>query len=431
MKALLSQDLSKPNCFHFTMTHALSKDSNTVQVLRIGTSIFFGEMKDENTFIFEQKQWKDVPTCLSHELHVSIRNNEIVVEPVLMILTDSRVGSANFTSYESFYLEMLEYGNSIGAVTYILPLTDYHLYKESKGFIHIGGEWKEEFVPLPTTVYNRVHNRKIDASQGMDLLRKDFQEKEIAFFNHQYVSKWEVHKVLSTEPSFRAYLPKTEYAQYECIYDFLHEKVSFFLKPAWGSLGKGIHYVEFNQNLSHWLITDGNKVQRYHSIQEACTYLDKLVAKSPHILQQKVSLVTYDDRPVDFRIHLIASTTSEFEVTSIIARVSAKNKIVSNLSQGGELGKSLNVLKSLFDSEKAKTIYSLMKELSIEMASLLSYELDGSYREFGIDMGVDVNGKPWLIECNIKPSKQQDIATGIRASTKAIWKSLFEREKLI
>lgn len=427
MKALLSKDPSKPNCFHFTMTHALSKETNTVQVLRIGTSIYPGEMMNENTFIFEHKDWIEIPTCLSHDLHVSIQSNEIVVDPVLMILTDCKVGSTNFKAYESFYLEMMEYGNSLGAVTYILSLTDYQLFKQSKGFVYQDDEWQEDYIPYPTSVYNRVHNRKIDFSQGMDQLRKEFHEKGIAFFNHQYVSKWEVHEVLLSEPSFRAYLPKTEYAQYECIYDFLHEKVSFFLKPIWGSLGKGIYYVEFDHKLSKWIFTDGKKKQSFTSIRDACTYIERIAAKSPHIIQQKIALVTYDERPVDFRINLISSAPSEFDVTSIIARVSAKDKLVSNLSQGGELGKPLNVLKSLFDSGTAKAIQSLMKELSIEMASLLSHELDGSYREFGIDMGVDLDGKPWLIECNIKPSKQQEIATGVRASTKAIWKSLFER----
>ena len=62
-----------------------------------------------------------------------------------------------------------------------------------------------------------------------------------------------------------------------------------------------------------------------------------------------------------------------------------------------------------------------MKELAVEIASLISRNSEGLTGELGIDIGIDTEGNPWLIEVNSKPSKnfeEQEIK--IRPSAKAI-----------
>jgi len=81
----------------------------------------------------------------------------------------------------------------------------------------------------------------------------------------------------------------------------------------------------------------------------------------------------------------------------------------------------LNALAACMSKTRALEVLALMKELSIETASIISQLSPGITGELGIDIGVDLDGKLWLIEVNSKPSKSfEDGQVKIRPSAKAI-----------
>ncbi|MDP4172180.1 MAG: YheC/YheD family protein, partial [Bacillota bacterium] len=78
-------------------------------------------------------------------------------------------------------------------------------------------------------------------------------------------------------------------------------------------------------------------------------------------------------------------------------------------------------LSSSFNKETAMEIIALMKELSVETASILSSKATGLIGELGVDIGIDSTGKLWIIEVNSKPSKNfEDSGQKIRPSAKSI-----------
>ena len=81
------------------------------------------------------------------------------------------------------------------------------------------------------------------------------------------------------------------------------------------------------------------------------------------------------------------------------------------------------VLIENFDVKQIPHIKKLMKELALEVAAIIDGNDDGIFAELGIDLALDENGKPMIIEVNTKPSKNQEqdqFSTKIRPSAKAI-----------
>ena len=83
--------------------------------------------------------------------------------------------------------------------------------------------------------------------------------------------------------------------------------------------------------------------------------------------------------------------------------------------------KPLLALTTCFNQETSLQLLSVMRDLSIEAADIVSRNTNGVTGELGIDIGVDDTGRPWIIEVNSKPSKNfEDTLTKIRPSAKAI-----------
>ncbi len=83
--------------------------------------------------------------------------------------------------------------------------------------------------------------------------------------------------------------------------------------------------------------------------------------------------------------------------------------------------KPIYVLSSLSDRQTAIQQLALMKELAVETSSIIGKRANGLVGELGIDIGIDENGKLWIIEANMKPSKNfEEHDKKIRPSAKAL-----------
>lgn len=83
--------------------------------------------------------------------------------------------------------------------------------------------------------------------------------------------------------------------------------------------------------------------------------------------------------------------------------------------------KPLHILSIFSNRETAIQQLKLMKELAIEACSLVTQMSDGIIGELGVDIGVDEEGKLWIIEINSKPSKNFEAESNkIRPSAKAL-----------
>ncbi|WP_199426292.1 YheC/YheD family endospore coat-associated protein [Thermaerobacillus caldiproteolyticus] len=345
---------------------------------------------------------------------------------VIAVLTEifHTESGVHFGSIHEFCQELAYYSQKQQVMLYVTSLPMY-LENDRQGYCWIDGKWQQISVPRAHVIYNRIHSRKTEHSCLFEQLVKKVKDEHIPMFNHRFLHKWEVHQLLSNYHYLQPYLPKTELLTTKTILDdFLEQFPVAFIKPIHGSQGRNIFRIEKTETdfrLDYSTFTK-DMVQQYSSTCSLFFSLKERI-KYPVIIQQGLSLKTVQRRPVDFRLLCHRIHGSQWQVTSAIARIAQEGQFVANIARGGDIVPLSSLLRQFYDKKTASLQKNFLKELALEVANALANEADGLYGEFGIDLALDHDGKPWIIEVNTKPSKQADTSTAtqaIRPSAKAI-----------
>ncbi|RXI99871.1 YheC/YheD family protein [Anaerobacillus alkaliphilus] len=350
--------------------------------------------------------------------------NILKIGPIITCITNQMYHEdTKFGSMTSFFEELARFAKRHHILFYIKPLLKKN--EPTCGFSFQNEQWEQYVFPDPDAVYNRIGSRSFEASD----IYKDFiaslQENQIHFFNHCFLDKWEIHEALSSFPEMAPYLPKTTlFSDYDTFTELLTIYPFIFVKPVNGSQGRQILKIEKVEDkyLVFYSSISQENSTTFHSSYLLFKRLKERLTKKTFIVQQGIDLIKYEeDRPLDFRILCIKNEEGLWKVISSVARISPKEKMVSNLAQGGEQKRPLEVLTTMFDEKLAKQYVKLMGELAVEVCNLISESYDGLFGELGIDIGLDKEGKLWIIEVNSKPSKVDDEPSErIRPSTKSI-----------
>lgn len=345
---------------------------------------------------------------------------------IFAILTDfvPKEHPITFHSIHSFCEEVALYCEKNGILFYVFAVQP--LLNKLSGYVFENHEWTTTKVPLPHIIHNRIHSRKKEQSKEFQQFINDLQTFGIPHFNDRFLNKWETHTILYEELHLRPYLPATELIISKQNFEaFLQKYDQVFIKPIHGSQGKRIIRITTIDSCYELdYTTFSSEIERhFSSFPLLFRALQTLITKGAFIIQQGITFVRSDQCGIDFRVLCHQNQTGSWVASSIVARVSHKDSFVANIARGGEICKPIEVLNKSFDLSTTKHIIKLLKELAIEISKIISDATSGYYGEFGIDLGVDENGHPWIIEVNTKPSKNFEPAvqqSHIRPSAMAI-----------
>lgn len=346
-------------------------------------------------------------------------------QPVIALLTEiNEDGRPDFGKVHSFCEELHQGISDLGGSFYVFSLKSFS-EKGVEGFFYNQDteEWTKDFLPLPDVIYNRISSRRTEFSKRfIDFLNK-LDTLGIKFFNHRFLSKWEIHEFLMTEEHLQSFLPETHLYSDSALEKMLKQYDELYIKPVHGSQGRNIIQLTQSDGLIKVSLSSlpAKIIPPFQQAGGLARAIAKLVEKRLCIIQQGVQLAEFNGRTMDFRILCHKNAQQFWKVTSIVARVSAETFFVSNIARGGEVMKPVYTLAMLFGKEQARHQLALMKELALETAETISRNATGHHAELGIDIGIDTKGKLWLIEANSKPSKNfEERGSKIRPSTKAV-----------
>jgi hypothetical protein len=288
-------------------------------------------------------------------------------------------------------------------------------YKETsgsytEGFKYIEGKWEKSLTPLPQVIYNRIGRRDQEKSVQCKHFFQRLTELNIPYFNERFLHKWEVYNYLLNEPVLSPYLPETKHLKSLADLEQMAEKHSgLYIKPFTGREGSGIIKVSADNGI--YFITypadEGWQTKKVSSLKQLYSMLKGRIMRRPYIIQPMISVNEKYKAPVDFRVLCIKDSYSIWKACSAVARVGQKNTIVSNLAKGGSQKQALSILEEIIPSADVPHTERLMHELSLLCAYVLDRETEGIYGELGIDLMIDNEGRPWILEVNIKPSKSE------------------------
>ena len=85
-------------------------------------------------------------------------------------------------------------------------------------------------------------------------------------------------------------------------------------------------------------------------------------------------------------------------------RQGAPGSVTSNLHGGGHAEDAESFLRGKYGTEAAKAIVATAREIALRVPDVLE-QYHGRLAELGVDLGVDADGKVWILEANSKPGR--------------------------
>jgi len=123
----------------------------------------------------------------------------------------------------------------------------------------------------------------------------------------------------------------------------------------------------------------------------------------PFMLQRGVKLIEIKGKPADYRL-LLLRPGRKWLVMGVMGKVAAGNLIVTNYRHGGkavQLGQSLK--QAGWGAADITRIRNSISSLGLRAASVFNRRYPHC-RRLGIDIGIDVDKKLWIIEVNTNPT---------------------------
>ncbi len=273
-------------------------------------------------------------------------------------------------------------------------------------------EWIE--VPVPPVIYDQIASRRYENEPHIEPIR-EYLRAHATVFNDGFFDKWQVQSWLSNEKALARFLPDTALLDgSKTLTRFLHVHNSVFVKPIHGSLGIGIVKLVHEEGQIQAILRTRTGHVKQRSFPHATAvyhFYRKRWLKNPHILQEGLSLLTVDERPVDIRVLLQKDRNGRWRKTKVYLRVAAIGEFTSNLTTGG-LAIPLSTLVLI---EQGLSLSRLERQIRL-LATLIPVTLERAsgrlLGELGIDLGVTQNGRLSIIEVNSKPWKAPETVHG-------------------
>lgn len=225
-----------------------------------------------------------------------------------------------------------------------------------------------------------------------------------------YKDKLNQYEFLKMNHELRESLPETKRLTHDSFSYFLSKYEAAIIKPTKSSGGSGVIKVWYDRNGIYRVHMKQNQKQ-FKNKNAAYSHIKKLIKnykkKYPdevHLIQYCIPLAQVDERPFDIRLVVQRKKGFDWEVIGKYARVAKEGVVTTNLKRGG----TPYTLSEVIDKCNLKQVVSISSlEANLDRIALKIAEMFSNVRAnehiWGIDFGIDLEGKIWIIETNTRP----------------------------
>jgi len=217
------------------------------------------------------------------------------------------------------------------------PFTYWDKHIEKEGYKGIYGNI--EFYNKFRAFWSEIHR----------VLKKVYRGKKIFFINHPLKiaidRDKELTKTILSENGINTPIPYYTRDYKDILKLIDQENKKLFLKVRYGSMGKGITYMEKGNWKTNFRFKDGKIVSpcsdygwTFIDITDNVEFLKEILTKDI-VIEEAIDSYKLDDIIFDLRLYVFYD-----EVLYIFPRTNKKNAITANISQGGQ-GRSTQFLK--------------------------------------------------------------------------------------
>lgn len=232
-------------------------------------------------------------------------------------------------------------------------------------------------------------------------------------------SKLTKYYVLRASSAIAGALPRTRPFSKRALYDFLKRYRKVIAKPASGSGGAGVILIS-SRGRSSYRVQRGAKRRSVKGKLSAYRYLRSKIG-TRYLLQKGISLARIQGRPFDVRVMVQRHPGSRWVVTGMLAKVAGRGYIITNVKRSGGRVLPLRtaISRASIRGASSDAIIARLRSIALLAAKRLATYYTRQ-RVFGLDMGIDGNGKVWIIEANLRP----DISLFLKLSDKQMYRTI-------
>lgn len=271
--------------------------------------------------------------------------------------------------------------------------------------------WVRDLYSVPNLIYDRIfYKNKSHLNTVSPLLQRLVRQYDAHMLGKGLPGKWKVYTMLKNVKGLKPFLPDTRLFQAHDTdwKEVLSHYQTIFLKPTSGMHGKGVIKMSL---LSKQIIAEGrsfrNKIfkKRFNTFHSCHKWLKQYINQRSFIIQPYLSLSTHDDIPFDVRILVQKNEHGEWNETGKVVRIGKRNGLTSNLHGGGTAKDADTFITAQFSKNIQQHIYEQIDQMTRVLPQALE-ALHAPLFELGIDIGIEPNGKVWLLEVNSKPGRR-------------------------
>lgn len=272
------------------------------------------------------------------------------------------------------------------------------------------GYWARRVFDFPDIIYNRIRNRIFEKQPGVKLLlNKLSNEPQIRLLNRRFFDKWEVYQILLNNPISADLVPSTRLLSSSNLKHYLDTGSAVYIKPRHNNAARGIikvvrtpasvfKFCHAQSSPPRWKISSHFSDLWRHlriSIMEPGNY----------VVQSGINLCRVDGRILDFRVQVQKDGRGEWVFTGIEARLAQKGRIATTGSAYGTRVASKEIINKIARGSEdfENRIYEQLNYLYGNVPRVLEQGLGWPLAVLSIDLGIDREGKVWIIEASSKP----------------------------
>jgi len=283
------------------------------------------------------------------------------------------------------------------------------------GYVPTPSGWKRAYAAIPTVIHKRVLYRSNAPLQKLKRLHR----RGTIFINPPLMqNKAKMSRTLANDLAVRPHLPQTFPYRWDLLAALLDRGVGIVLKPRVGSVGQGIMRL---------IPRDGERVELTKSSTRLLSRaalrrrIRASIGSRRYLMQQYVNLARYHGRPFDLRVPVQRDESGRWRLSGMVAKVANKHAFLTNAGQGGLLLPGETALRHAFPTS-TPDIVQRVGEVAVNVAKAVAREHPYA-ADLGLDMGVDVDGKPWLIEVNSRDQRYTFHEAGMEDAFRSLYRN--------
>lgn len=214
-------------------------------------------------------------------------------------------------------------------------------------------------------------------------------------------NKWYKHQLLLKSPTLAKFLPESYPYSAHNLSKMLNIYHELILKPVVGSGGLGIMKVT-KLHGDQYNVLSQKANETVTGIDALVHTVNRLKRRRSLIIQYCIPLARVGGKLIDFRyIVQRIKGNNKWVITGKHAKIGQEGYVVTNLQQGA----NVETVRGALVQANIKTIEKTMSDLdylSLEASKSLT-RVFKAQNIWGFDLGVDVNGRVWMIEANVTP----------------------------